>query len=224
MRPLGPALLAIIVAGCAAPPPKEDLLVIKPPAMASIGDLDFAKRTEIALINEQGTKLSVGDEIERAQDLFPKPSAGKGFTDLPPTLDSQTFSAWGWQARQGEAFGAIFDKRARRIALAMRTLPDQGQIALEDMVSRYRNEIGGTPSTELGVGAGPIRYWFWTRSTTHRLMICAVTNKKGGYHVTVAMGDSQLMDAIGANPDKAAEDLARATNVLERKKSATAGA
>ena|SRR5688572_9111024 len=222
MRPLGWTLIAIAMCSCAAPPPKDGLAGVSPPRMADIGDIDFTRRTEIALLNDQGTKLSVGDDIERAQDLFPKRGA-KGFADLPPTLNSQVFNAWGWQTTHGEAFGAIFERRARRVALAMRTMPDQGQLALDDLINRFRREIGSTAAKELGVPAGPIRYWFWTRSSMHRLMVCAVTNKKGGYNVTVAMGDVQVMDAIGADPEKAAVDLAKATNVLERKKSATTG-
>jgi hypothetical protein len=113
----------------------------------------------------------------------------------------------------------------------MRMLRDMSQTSgvgerpgLDELIALYqsREVMGAEATSKIGLGNGPIQYYFWSAGS-HRLMICAVSNRRGGYNVTVAMGDEQIMDAIGANAEKAQADTSKAEALIEKKKRTSAG-
>ena len=210
-------VLAVLVAGCAAPPPKEELAAPKPQPKVKIDKVDYERTSKVALVNDKGEFIKVGSLLDDVTKFFPKDN-GAGFSDLHPALERSKFDAWGWEGKDGRSFGAILDRVDKRVALAMRTFKDQGQTQLDALVKQYEDLVGKRPSTVPPTIPGKsATYYFWD-DHPHRLMICAVTNTRGGYNVVVAMGDAQVMDAIGASQKGAAEAIVKGDSYLQAKR------
>jgi hypothetical protein len=208
--------MAVLIAGCAAPPPKEEFVTPAPTPKVKIENLDLQRNSKVALLNDKGEALKVGDEFDDARKLFPKGN-GAGFTDLHPALDSAKFDAWGWEGKNGKSFGVIMEDIGKQVAVAMRTYKDQGQAEVDALIKQYEELLDKkaetVPATPPGKSA---TYYFW-EDNLQRLMICAVTNTKGGYNVVVAAGDSQVMDAISASKKGAEVGIKAGDDHLQKK-------
>ncbi len=146
--------------------------------------------------------VRVGDEWEKARLVFHEPNKGAyHLHDLPPRF-GKGFSADGWESNRGEGFGVISYQGS--IVAAM--YQDQGVTdqLVSDMVALHRN--GTAELYPLTITGQKAQYWFWTtQDGTQRLMICAAKGPRGT-HLTMAMGLTDVLKAIGVSPEDAKKD------------------
>lgn len=163
----------------------------------------------IGLYREHGS-VHVGDNWDKARDLFPEPAKGAyPMHELPPGFGSR-FTAEGWETNRGEGFGVIAYQNQVVAALYHTTGVDEERV--KEIEALHRTSTADIyPLTITGKS---IRYWFWTTNDSkQRLMICAYANPRHkGFDLTLAMGDSQALNALGAAPSIAQRDQARLDN------------
>lgn len=201
MRGLLCSLAAVWLGGCATPPATEprDVVETVPPQDIALPDTAF-ESSGLALSNGADGWLAPGDRLDQAQQLFPAPRGAKRVGDLPPMLKPAQFKVWGWQTKGGDSFGVILDRRSARIALAMSIRKRLGESDVSTLVKIATAKYRASPTL---VGDGPIRIYSWGVDRGQQAMLCAVTNKNGGYTVSVIVGVTELMKAVGADSQNA---------------------
>lgn len=177
---------------------------------------DMHSSTSLGLIRRAG-KIKVGDTQDHAFRIFKQPPTAYEFSDLPSVLSSEHFKAAGWQStgsgqRPSEGFGVVlYDDQ---VCLAVYQIDHQTEEGVQELLTDHQKEVGTTPtSTQLGKY---IRYWFW-QERTQRLMMVATSMPHEGASVTLAVGDVNVMDALGMSPDAAKNDQSQAEkSIVER--------
>ena len=62
--------------------------------------------------------------------------------------------------------------------------------------------------------SGDTRYWIW-EDQTYRCVVCTTRNARSQILVTVGMGYSVVMDALGMSENGAKEDILKAARILQ---------
>jgi hypothetical protein len=156
-------------------------------------------------IYHDNESVRVGDEWSHAKQVFPEPPKGGYQIREMPTRFGKGYSANGWESVNGEGFGVISFEGSVVAAMTQETGVDERRVS--DVVALHRkntNEL--TPLTIVGRS---VRYWFWSSlDGKQRLMICAA-NLNNKTNLTVAMGDSEVLEALGISPADARRDQSR---------------
>lgn len=159
-------------------------------------------------------KLYLGDDVDRALQVFGPPPKAYDVTDLPTGWKEQGFRAAGWEIGfrpKGETslvgFGAVMQKD--QLALAMFTVEHAEQRFFGRLINEYQAELDTKPVT---VANKRSRYRFWNYDD--QVLMVSATTTSGGDLVTVALGAKPLMDGLRMNPDRAKEDLVEADRLL----------
>lgn len=193
--------LALTVWGCAPAPVKkaEGEAVTIEPRSIKLSPQDLLP-TRTSLIAGPGAALAIGQKLKDAQDLF-KAGDRKAVRELPPQLLATEYGAWGWDdAKQGLYFRAVTD-RAEQVVLAMEMFEGKDADFIDALVRQYADLMRAAPRQ---IGTDPrVVFYFWDGTQAQRLMICAVKVPKQDYTVTVAIGVSRIMDAVGMSEEKA---------------------
>lgn len=181
------------------------------PSKLFLSHLSLTSRYQVLNL---ATKLYVGDDVDRALEVFGPPPKAYDVTDLPTGWKEQGFRAAGWEIGfrpKGETslvgFGAVLQRE--RLALAMFTVEHADQRFFGRLINEYQNELGQKPQT---VANKKSRYRFWTYDD--QVLMISATTLSGGDLVTVAMGAKPLMDGLRMNPDRAKEDLSESDRLL----------
>ena len=117
-----------------------------------------------------------------------------------PARFGSAFEAHGWEAtdRQGDrvvsyGYGVITYKDL--VVAAIYHAEDQENSFAQQILETQRNGTGSLKMTE--VKTGDVQWDFWEEGT-QRLMVLQDKGKKGT-DVTILMGDSKVLDALGAS-------------------------
>jgi hypothetical protein len=153
-----------------------------------------------------GDSIRLGVNYEEALKVFEPPKNAFDFAELPPNF-RPPYRARGWETAK-EGFGTITYNT--RVVLAI-WQTDEGDLrTYEKLVSAYATEFPTVTAQE--VTNGTIRYKFY-ESNGQRLMILAVPDAGATVHITVALGLSETMSAIGADPAQASQVVSKKLDV-----------
>ncbi len=153
---------------------------------------EFLSPSSTALPNGR-RRLSLGEPAERALTVFPRPSRGFPIEEAVPGLP-EGFKSVGWESNS-DGFGAVIYEN--QIVLLMRQFEalDTEQFAqLLESVESANSSL----NYEMRVANG-VDYWFGADSNTTQV-ISRIPTKGKAYQVTVSLGESHLMQAMGLIP------------------------
>jgi hypothetical protein len=206
VRHLGLLLALTATVGCGVEGPADpNGASATVPTQLAVDAPNLAERTRLGLLR-QGRKVRVGDGVEYAFQVFEHPRRFFEFSQLPPTLQ-RPFEARGWESGS-EGFGVILFEDA--VAACVHQIERTGPARLLSLLDDYTREFG-RPTTE--VRTQRAQYWFWEESE-HRLALVATENLKGEVALAVAVGDLDVMAALGFSPEAARVDAAEADRMF----------
>lgn len=198
------------VAGCdggATPVSPQDLVAEKPEVTNLSTQWTPADDAPVMINGDQ--RLRIHDTEEAAMRVFPRPRGAFDFFEEPP-VEGDDFVAKGWQSN-AEAFGMLLLRN--RIVLALYTLENVDTELLASKLTKY--EEGLIPLTPSAVPGDVGSYWFWESGRT-RLMMVHSRDAQGRGQLVVALGDTEIMDALRMAPGAARQDLTEARTRLQR--------
>lgn len=163
--------------------------------------------TDLGLMGESGS-LRVGDSLEEASRVFPSPQNAFGLKELPPGF-GPTFKARGFETRE-EGLGLILVDD--RVAVAIRREENVNGEKVEEVTKAFVRQFGEPDESVTGAR---IEYRFWNKED-QRLMLCSAPDREDPTHydMTMAVGVSNLMDALRMSYPMAREDRAMAERAL----------
>lgn len=204
MRALPLLGLAILAAGCTPEAEAPPIAAAAPQAIVQFPVPDYSRHTQIALV-QNGQRLRVGDRRELIDELYPAPSRSSRLRELPPGFPP-VYVARGWERNDdSEGFGAILYQE--RVAAAMLHFQSVDAEFVREQLAEYEEALGA-PTFIYGER---VRYWFW-EEPPHTLMVCVYEPTPQDRRMTLMMGDSELLERMGASVQKAQNDR----NALEQ--------
>ncbi len=212
--PLALSLIAISLVGCSNGKTAKSPVATKQPLKLYSSDVSpidrlYQSHLFIGRLNtgarfrvlNNANKLYVGDDADRALEVFSKPTKSYDVTDLPPGWKEQGYQADGWEA-SSESFGVVLQKG--RVALVLFSVEHADERLFDSLVADYADDLPGLPRKVPGKKA---KYAFWL-DDDQTLMVCGTNTSRAGYVVTVAMGARPLMNALRMSEDAAKQDAA----------------
>ncbi|RYG21408.1 hypothetical protein EON82_18885 [bacterium] len=194
------SLLALVAVGCSGGDEAKDPAKAAETMQAdeSVMPAGKAVRTEGIAMSWEGNSVHVGDAWEAAQRLFPERRGAYRLRALPNRFGA-SFEAHGWESieRQGEistSFGyGVITYKDLTIA-AIYHAEDVEEDYAQSLLTAQRN---GTGELQMHESETADLHWYWWESGTQRLMVLLDKDNRGT-DVTVLMGDSKVLDALGA--------------------------
>jgi hypothetical protein len=193
-------ILALIVAGCSGEDSKDATKAAQ--AMQtdeSVTPAGKAVRTEGIAMTWEGNSVHVGDAWESAQKLFPERRGAYRLRALPNRFGA-SFEAHGWETIEGQGdqsasygYGVITYKDL--VIAAIYHAEDLEEDYTQQLLAAQRGGTGDLKMNESETGG---LQWYWWESGTQRLMVLLDKGSRGT-DATVLMGDSKVLDALGAN-------------------------
>ncbi len=190
----------------------------KPAAETTVFPAGPVQRSRIGLFNELPrpnnpgdpsersstiqVQVNVGDSPEQALKVFPTPKSAYLFSDLPPSL-SKNYEAKGWETAGGEGYGVIL--YGGNVVAAMYQVNGQPESMLEQLRSLQEQGMG---TAQYKIDKRPVQFWFW-HDGSQTLMLSSYDKGEGRLNITLAMGDNNVLDAIGVSEKKADLDANR---------------
>lgn len=196
---LGLAVVAPVLCGCNGSLSLSEAPESPAPA-PRVGDPDVTAKTSLRLVRDRA-EFAVGESIDDMYQVFPNPKAAFEFNDLPPGFE-QPYSAKGWEVAR-EGVGAILFND--KVVAVMRQLTRASSDQLGQIVETTR-QANPAVTPEVIQGSRVV-YYFWEQPP-QRIMISGLNTRNDGWHITEALGDDTVMDAVGANPEKARANVA----------------
>lgn len=202
-------LLILVVAGlvgCQSSPPAPTAANIAP--TSTLGAPTHRQETNIALVR-QGKTVTIGMRGPEAFDVFRDAREG-GFEDdrLPPGF-AAPYRARSWESSQ-RGFGVITYQDG--VVAAMYQEHDCTLDQMQKWVDVHAQQMNRGPDQR--VISKRLNYYFWEEGG-QRLMILGFQKKATGMvELTMAMGDTDVLDAIGASPDRANFEKDRVDRLL----------
>lgn len=206
------AFAALLIAGCSSGRPRKVVqapVAVPPRYSSDVGPIARLDHTQLFVtrlntssryrILNTASKLYLGDEADRALEVFGTPPRSYDVTDLPDGWKEQGFSAAGWETSD-EGFGAVLQQG--RVALVVFSVDHAAPSLFERLVADYGDDLALRPASIAGRRA---TYCFWS-TDDQTLMICR-TETHSGTTVTVALGANPLMEALRMSIGRAKEDL-----------------
>lgn len=197
---VGCVLAGMVAFGCKSPSPADSSAVEGSAAVMTVGDPPPMKDPRLYLLSE-GKKIQLGESVDEALRVFEPPKSAFELGQLPPNFQPP-YQAIGWETAQ-QGFGAIgFNTK---LVLIMWQI-ERGDLAqYAKILQLYQDQFPAIQPLEISNRI--VRYNFYEVGE-ESLMILAVPNKGGTYHITVALGLKPTMAAIGADPDQARKIIA----------------
>jgi hypothetical protein len=209
MRSLVPILLLVWVAvGCGVDVKPDVQAMDLTPKIEFKEPPEYAPATRFGLIRN-GAKLQVGDNSEKGLTIFERPEKSSAISDLPEGWPKD-YRSRGWQSEK-ESFGMIL--RRNEVVGALITQEDVTERRVLEVFEDYRRFLGEPdqqPQTQ------NVRFWLW-ETAPYRCVICATKNAKAQLVVTVGVGYTEVMDALGMNQAGALADSQKAEKTLSEK-------
>lgn len=171
----------------------------------------FGEESEIAM-RRNNERLRVGVSMATATSFLPKPKKAYDFKDKPAGFGPE-FRSTGWEAND-QAFGVLAyeDRTCLAMHEMFKVTDEEVQTLVQDYQYALRDSEWSTISGEYS------RYWFY-ESGRDRIMICAVKVADNSFHVTIAVGETSVMDTLRMNTRFAIEDKNRSDALAKDKKS-----
>ncbi len=160
------------------------------------------------MLRADGKNIVLGESAGNALAVLPRPPGAFEFTDVPLGF-RDGYAARGWEGNQG-GFGVL--TRDGRIVLAMRSWTNASNEMIEETKEQYANEIGRRIKP-IDFGDDKRGYRFWREDLT-QLMLCWSPDVRGRTTLVVALGDARVMAPLRMDPRNAAQDLARADELM----------
>lgn len=205
------ASLALLSIGCGTG--ESDISAASqgpPPAATAVETIDapvFDEQASLVLLAD-GKRIALGEVAGNALAVVPRPPGAFEFTDVPPGF-RDGYAARGWEGNQG-GFGVL--TRDGRIVLAMRSWANASKEMIEETKAEYTKEIGRRIKP-IDFGDENRGYRFWREGVT-QLMMCWSPDVRGRTMLVVAVGDARVMAPLRMDPRNAAQDLARADELM----------
>ena len=220
MKAIMAALFGLALAGCQSGTPQTPATSTAPApeaVPAIVGEPVLKTATAIALLRGD-SKVHVGDSAEDAYDTLLGGRTGGFITQrLPQGFQGPFYTCKVWQGAE-DGFGVIAYNG--KVALGLIQENKATRDRENNIRADYAKLMGETePRT---VSGERVTYYFWDAQDsklpgTQRLMIMVFqTPGRDTVQVTVAMGDSIAMDAIGANETEAREEQVAADKILRK--------
>jgi hypothetical protein len=192
---VGCALVGITAFGCKSATPGSTTGIEGSAPPVTVGDPPPLKDPQLYLLSE-GKKIQLGESLDDALRVFEPPKSAFELGQLPPNFQPP-YRAIGWETAQ-QGFGAIgFNTK---LVLIMWQI-ERGDLAqYAKILQLYQDQFPAIQPVEISNRI--VRYNFYEVGE-ESLMILAVPNKGGTFHITVALGLNPTMAAIGANPEQA---------------------
>ena len=160
--------------------------------------------TSIGLFHDDGD-VHVGDiaKNEQAKDdalnVYLKPRGAYDLTEVPTPLANQPSNPYGvagWESYKGEGYGLILYNA--KVVVAMYQVEGTQESTVDKYVDDERSKMPAIEPVEFG--GEKLHYWFWRdKDKTQSLMICRLDAGKGSNNLTVAMGDDNVLRALGVS-------------------------
>jgi len=171
--------------------------------------------SEPSTLRDEGLALPVGEMRLRIGDLeseaaakVPRDRGALEITDPVPVTGADLRTR-GW-ANERRSFALTTHES--RLVLALDYRRNVSSALLQSTLRKLEEDNG--PSDEF-LGGVYTNYRFWDRGRV-RLMIVDTLDSVGGRSMTVALGDSTLMNALRMNLDDARRDQEQAARLLDR--------
>ena len=184
-------LAFLLLAGCSGDDSKAFAARIAPP-VEGVALAGKAVRTEGIALSWEGNAVHVGDTWEAAQRVFPEPRAAYRLRSLPSVF-AREFEAHGWETNENQGYGVI--TKDGLVVAAIFHAEDAERDYARSILAAQRNGTGVLAIHE--VKNGDLLWNFW-ESGAQRLMVLLDKGRRGT-DVTVLMGDSAVLDALGAS-------------------------
>ena len=194
--------LVMVLAGCrageAAPSDSPDGEVAATSTVAE----PLPIQDSVLHLLHHGDSLRLGVNYEEALKVYEPPKNAFDFAELPPNF-RPPYRARGWETAK-EGFGTITYNT--RVVLAIWQTDGGDLRTYEKLVAAYATEFPALTAQE--ITNGTVRYKFY-EANGQRLMILAVPDAGSTVHITVALGLSETMSAIGADPTQASQVVSK---------------
>ena len=191
--------------------PGGEQSVAAAPGTVTVGKPGPDTRTSLVLIHK-GQSLSLSDSDDAVNQVFSKPKGSFEFSDLPENFQPP-YRAQGWESTR-EGVGAIF--YGKRVVAVIRQLTRSSLDQAKQIVDTT-GEANGTVTRKV-VSGNHVTYYFWT-DNSQRIMISVMQTKHDGIHLTEALGDVTVMDALGMSEAQAAIDEKKVNALVNPTKS-----
>jgi hypothetical protein len=204
----GAPVLALLLWGCNHDAGSGvDAATSPTPEVAQVGIPDTKAATSLKLVNGDQT-LSLKDPLDRVFQVFGRPKPSFEFNDLPPGFQPP-YAAKGWETAR-EGMGAILygDQVVAVMRQISRTTPELFQSTLDAI----RNENSDLKPNI--VQGSRVTYYFW-EAPPQRIMVCALSTKRDGWHVTEVLGDDTVLDVLGVSPSDARANQPKVDHLLD---------
>lgn len=194
------------LAGCSAPPTITASGNTPEDPVELIVELPKSPEEGKYYLENEGKKLYVGDAVEQAFAVYPRPDRSFAVDNVPESL-SGPYEAKGWETTR-RSFGIITTKNKVAVALLIddRATDVDVQNALTELITKH-----GEASNI--VEAGNNRYWFWD-SPDCRLMLCTSVDEQKRMNLALALGNPRIMTVLRMNSILAQEDVKTAQQLL----------
>jgi len=203
MQRFWPVLVAVGLLGCQAPEGKVTLEQVPVAAEATTSNVAVGlpprlDESDLRLFHS-GASFRLGEPYDHAMAVFPMPKSAFEFNELPLPLQ-KNYVGRGWEtSRLG--FGAVLHND--RVLLALSQTDRTDAATAEQFLAAYDEAF--TALQPITVEDGRVKARFFEQAG-QRLMLLVVND--GNIHLTAALGQVELMDAIGANPARVREGVA----------------
>ena len=182
-------LACLLLGGCSGEDPKS---APKPVTVLQTVQLaGKAVRTPGIALSWEGNAVHVGDTWEGAQRVFPEPRSAFRLRSLPSPFN-HGFEAHGWETNENQGYGVI--TKDDLVVAAVFHAEDVETDYAQSLLQAQRNGTEDLPLSH--IENGDLEWSFW-ESGSQRLMVLFDKGRKGT-DVTVLMGDSRVLDALGA--------------------------
>lgn len=194
------------LAGCSTPPPITASGNAPEEPVEVVVELPKKPDEGKYYLENDGRKLFVGDAVEQAFVVYPRPDRSFAIDNVPETL-AGPYEAKGWETTR-RSFGVITMRQKVAVALLIddRATDVDVQNALTELITKH-----GDASNI--VEAGNNRYWFWD-SPDSRLMLCASVDEQKRMNLALALGNPRVMTVLRMNSILAQEDVKTAQQLL----------
>ncbi len=208
-------LAAIMAIGCGGPSqpaePKPDSLLatsrITVSGQTKVDPPNFEQRTSLRMIRN-GDDVRVGDSVEAALRVYREEKNSYIVNEMPAGWKDAAYTCTGWD-NGTIGFAAVSYDEKLVLGLYHEDRADENR--LQDILRDYQNAI---TLDNTKITGSRVRYWFWEQSP-HRLMICATQIPQEGLSITIALGDSRIMEMMRMSPIMADRDRIAAEKLFQ---------
>jgi len=199
-RSVSLAVLAVALTGCADDALPKNIGVAAPEKPNLQVSVQWTPDSSAPVLINGDRNLRIHSTEDQAFEVFARPKNGFDFFEESP-ITGDDYVAKGWQSSV-ESFGVL--SLRNKVVLAMYTLDYTSADQLSEKVRLYQEAF---PTIEPSVLPGDkASYWFWEVGRV-RLMICASQDTKRKQQLVIALGDTDVMDALRMSTDAARLDL-----------------